>query len=202
MPNEETAPRSPARRRSTRRFSKAEAVFVLALLLIVVSVVMPTTMYLRHRYSLDVAMSDINDLREACDRFFEEYGVWPTAYPGEAGDVWYGRLLPNYEVMNALRAIDGQGNDGHSVNPRRLVLIELRKAEGGSSGLTEEGNFLDPWGMPYQIVLDSDYNNVCEVAGSIYAKVKDRGMIAWSFGPDRRPDTKDDILSWTWGSPE
>ena len=199
MPNDESAARAAGRRRPKKAFlSKPELVFVLALVLIAFSLVLPTITYIRQRFMLDVADSDLDVLQDACQRFYAEYGVWPTAYPGEVGDVRYGKLLPNYEVMNALRAVDGQGNDGHSVNPRRVVFLDVRRAGNRTSGLNERGDFVDPWGIQYQIVLDSDLNNVCDVKDSIYNRVPNHGMIAWSCGPDRKSETSDDILFWDW----
>ncbi len=98
--------------------------------------------------------------------------------------------------MNVLRAVAGPGNPGYSVNSKRIAFIEVREAEPGWSGLDQQGNFLDPWGQPYQIVLDTDLDNSCDISGSIYGRRIGEGMAVWSCGPDRESDTVDDVLSW------
>lgn len=129
-------------------------------------------------------------------RFYTEYGIWPSRHVKESGDVRFGLDIPNGEVLNVLRSIAGPGNEDDSVNPNHVVFIEFPRARRGESGLDESGNFLDPWGTPYQVVLDTDLNTVCDIANSVHGTGIPWGMVVWSCGPDRLSDTSDDILSW------
>jgi hypothetical protein len=56
--------------------------------------------------------------------------------------------------------------------------------------------FRDPWGNPYVITLDLNLDDRCDDAA--YSPPSINAPVAiWSFGPDGRPETKDDnILSW------
>ena len=137
-------------------------------------------------------------LLSAGARYRLEYGTWPAARrPGAAGDMRFGlHDAPNREVINALLAQDGQGNEDHALNPRRMIFLEMGSHRPGRAGLNDEGDVLDAWGEPYQIVVDTDLDGVSEVEDSIYAGGIDGGMIIWSCGPDRKSDTRDDLLSW------
>lgn len=167
------------------------------LLLIVFSIVVPVGLALEANRRQAEAQSDIEMLVTASERFFVEYGYWPSPHMGTPGDMRYGRAAGNDLVMNALRAVDGPGNEGHRLNPNRIEFMRVSRSGRGRSGLNEAGEFLDPWGSPYQIVLDTDMNNICTLAHSIYPNQVGVGVVVWSYGPDRQSDTAQDILSWT-----
>ena len=193
-------PETTARRRARRAVSGtsgaslAEMALVLGLILAIVSVAIPAWMMVRHAQRIAMANSDVWVLSGALQRFNKQMGTWPSAR-GE-GDVRFGWLVSNAEVVNALRAVDGPGNPHHSINTNRTPLLDVAPAAAGLSGLNAQGMFVDPWNTPYQIVLDLDYDNICMIQGSSYGRVEGRGFLVWSCGPDRQSDTPDDILSW------
>lgn len=180
------------------KFSRYEYMIVAGLVLLVASVTVPTFFKLRSRRYEVESRRGMERLLSAGARYRLEYGMWPAARrPGVAGDMRFGfRDAPNREVINVLLAQDGLGNKDHALNPRRMVFLEMGQYRPGRSGLDDDGDMLDAWGVPYQIVLDADLNGVCEVEDSIYAGGIDGGMIIWSCGPDRKSDTRDDLLSW------
>ncbi|MFH0908546.1 MAG: hypothetical protein V1929_07275 [bacterium] len=186
---------SAARRGATR----PELVFLLACVLLVLSVVIPSWVGVVQRRRLALARADIRLLADAGRRFVREYGVWPTARTSARGDVRFGRELPNREIVHALKAVNADGNEDHAVNPQRINFLNAPSYAAGGSGLTVAGDYLDPWGTPYQVVFDTDFNDICDVQNSIYGRLVGEGMVIWSCGPDRRSDTLDDILSWRVG---
>ena len=140
--------------------------------------------------------ADLRAIVRATENFFNEYGYPPTALRNVPGGVRFGDVRPNAEVLNPLRAVDGPGNENHRVNPNRLVFLRVPAVEPGRSGVNEQGEFLDPWGQPYQIVLDTDLEYIVRFPRSIYRPLDETSVAAWSYGPDRKPDSPDDILSW------
>lgn len=178
------------------KLSRPELAILAGAALIAVSVLGPLgwTIHLARRTA--VVKRDMAALTEAGTRFYLEYGIWPSARQCEYGDCRFGTRVPNREVVNALRAVEGEGNEGDENNPQRIVFIDVAGADRGRSGVNGEGDYVDPWGTPYQMVLDSDLNGVCDVVGTIYGAGIGVGMLVWSCGPDRRSETRDDILSW------
>ncbi len=175
----------------------AELTIALGVLMIVAAIIWPASWaYRDQRRSRDVA-ADIRLLVLAGNRFFVEYGNWPTPHMGMDNDIRYGLDRRNDEVINILRALDAPGNPNHRLNPNRIVFIDPPPARRGYSGINEEGEFVDAWGSPFQIVLDTDMDNICNLRNSIYTRKSGAGIAVWSFGPDRKGDTPDDILSWT-----
>ena len=187
------AARGTLRRRAG--LARPEMVFLLALALMIFSLVIPGWFAWQRRARFSAARLDLTVLSEAARRFYSEYGIWPATSAGGT-DARFGQERPNSEVMNALLAIDGPGNQHQAVNPNSIVFLEAPHARSGISGLDSDGNFVDPWGTPYQIVLDIDLNNACDVPKTVYSNMVGEGFIAWSCGPDRISDTADDILSW------
>ncbi len=178
------------------RFSRSEWSILAGLILMVVSAVVPALRWVRQRADLRMVRADMQAVLEAGRLFYSEYGIWPSQYVLEQGDIRYGRDTPNHEVMNVLRSMEGGGNEGGSVNPNHIVFIDFGLYEPGRSGLNERGDLLDPWGIPYQMVLDTDLNAACDISDSLHGTGIPHGMIMWSCGPDRISDTPDDILSW------
>jgi hypothetical protein len=135
-------------------------------------------------------------LVQASRHFYADYGVWPTVRQCPPHDCRFGGDLRNGEVVNALRAVEGPGNENHAVNPNRTVYFNPPAYRPGRAGLDHRGDFLDSWGTSYQVVMDSNLSGICEVENSVYDGQIGVGVLVWSCGPDRRSDTPDDILSW------
>jgi len=177
--------------------SKSEGAILAGIAVILVSIVVPS-FYAHRDYTLAMqAWIGIHALMDSGTRFSDEYGTWPTEKSIGYGDARFGRGAdPNRKIISALRAVDGVGNRDHTINPRHIVFLEFSDYREGRAGIDEHGDFLDPWGTPYQIVMDTDLNGVCDVENSIYGSQIPHSMIVWSCGPDRQTDTEDDILSW------
>jgi hypothetical protein len=74
---------------------------------------------------------DVSQLRLALDLYLGEHGAYPSGTTGEIC-----RLLLGQEV-------NGQ-------NAKKLSYIEAQPNE-----INAAGEFLDPWGMPYRIIIQS-----------------------------------------------
>jgi type II secretory pathway pseudopilin PulG len=185
------------RREASRRgLSRPEAVLLLGLLVFVLSLVVPGWFLWVQRRQVAMARADLRALVDAAQTFYAEYGTWPTALSGGLEDVHYGRELPNREVINILRAWDAPGNLGQRVNKRKISFLEVPEYRPGWSGLAADGNLMDPWGQPYQLLLDASLDNVCLSPTTVYGRREGEGVMVWSCGPDGLSDTRDDILSW------
>jgi hypothetical protein len=81
-----------------------------------------------------------------------------------------------------------------------------------SSSAPTAGQYFDPWGKPYLIRIDTDYDNQVPNPYSANAGATPNlrvGVIAWSFGKDMQSGSspgpaldkntgtnKDDVISW------
>ena len=178
------------------RLTVPEGMVLVGLLLIPITLFAAWFLAARLERGYRAVQEDLSAIRRACQLYFEEYGRWPTDRENAYGDMRYGREYANALVMNALRAVSGPGNFNHTRNPEKIIFLEAGSWRPGVSGLDGEGAFLDAWGMPYQMVLDADLNNRCDMEHSIYPAQEDTGVVVWSCGPDRISDTADDLLGW------
>ena len=100
------------------------------------------------------------------------------------------------------------GENEQKLNPRQITYIEPPMGKNGSGGLVgNEGSYglMDSWGKPYQVVMDANYDNKISNPDS---RNEDRsissgapanlpiGVIVFSYGEDKKPNTKDDVASW------
>jgi prepilin-type N-terminal cleavage/methylation domain-containing protein len=161
------------------------------------------------------------------------YGTVGTGYGGNA--VLNGGAVErnNSELVailgNLVQFRDGTAtvNAGNALNPRRNDVLDYRESQGTAASpapdVGQDGVYRDPWGNPYIITLDGDYDGTCRdafyrrtaVSGANLVGTSNpvggdncqvRGdAIAWSFGPDRvsdpavtatTPPNGDNILSW------
>jgi hypothetical protein len=145
----------------------------------------------------------------AVNAYYTEYGKYPlvtadTTY-GPAGNL-------NNLLLNELRATAAA-----TQNPRQIVFINppyVKDPANPRSGIgttTGADEYFDPWGMPYVIKIDGDYNNQLANPYSLNAgpATLQIGVIAWSFGKDTQSgsvpgpaadknagNADDDVISW------
>jgi prepilin-type N-terminal cleavage/methylation domain-containing protein len=136
---------------------------------------------------------------------------------------------PNYqnnnsEVIGILMDLEkfGDGTDtangaSHSRNPQRISFLNAKSVSDTTSpGIGLDGVYRDPWGNPYIISLDLDFDS--KTIDGFYGFLRKRlatktdpeisgEVLVWSFGPDGKVDpttkvglkygaNKDNILSW------
>ncbi len=103
-------------------------------------------------YQRNVARIEVSGLHGAIRQYRLEYGLIPTN--------WYD------DAETILRGLSGN-------NPRQIqFIVPFRSTE------DEAGGFVDPWGRPYLVRIESD------------------GVVVWSSGPNRVDDggERDDII--------
>ena len=113
----------------------------------------------------------------------------------------------NSELLNILRNANAYPNLNSAYNPRQLSLISPKIAGNTNTpGVGADGVFRDPWGNPYIVTLDCDYDDKCQDAFYFpLIKAVAQPVMVWSFGPDGKinsskgskvDENKDNILSW------
>jgi prepilin-type N-terminal cleavage/methylation domain-containing protein len=121
----------------------------------------------------------------------------------------------NSEVMNILRNLNSFPNSNSVCNPRQISFISPRVAANtNAAGVGPDGVFRDPWGHPYIITIDCNYDEKCKDGfyriGSVSQETASKGfnglysknsndpygfeanvpVMVWSFGPDGKISKK------------
>lgn len=165
-------------------FTLIELLIVIAIIAILAGLAFPAVQGALESSKKAQARNDVQQIAAAIRAFELEYGRQPDAQT--AADKW---LPDNTSVMRALTGQDA------TLNPRTIRFIEPKTTTGTKGGYNEtSGVFYDPWGNPYFIKLNTDYNNVIEYYGNNSVSV-----IVGSMGPNKKQDAPsgpDDILNF------
>jgi prepilin-type N-terminal cleavage/methylation domain-containing protein len=152
----------------------------------------------------------------------------PTV-PLSVGTLVAGSIMSNAEVIAILMNLTNYPgtstltiNTNYQKNPQQTVFLSARMSGDTSSpGVGTDLVYRDPWGNPYVITMDLNYDELCEDAFYGLPAVSDNNLSAlikapdgyyayrgkvmvWSAGPDGAIDkingagtaNKDNVLSW------
>jgi type II secretory pathway pseudopilin PulG len=154
-----------------------------------------TRAVLGHAYKVETK-TQLAALEVAVQSYFTEY----NRLPGRGSSDETLRLNQSTDV---LRILLGEGS-----RPG-VAFLQVKPAKAGKSGLLEHGDnylsLLDHWGNPYFLILDRDRderlsnpdaNNEDRRVSDTASKGLRTRVAAFSSGPDGKPGTGDDIVSW------
>ena len=138
--------------KSSRAFTLIELLIVIAIIGILMSLLFPAVNSAIDSARKAQAKNDVTQIATAVVAYETEYGRLP-------GTNAVGAPLGS-PVLAAL-----MGSNVSSLNPRQIVFLEVNTAKRGKSGITNN-LFVDPWGSPYQIAYDDNYDNTILSAGA------------------------------------
>ena len=201
-----------------RAFTLIELLVVIAIIAILVGLLFPAFKAVQNKARQTQAKNDLTQIVNAVNAFYTEYGKYPIAAPG--ADVTF--AANNNTLFDVLRNMTGI-NPGNTLNPRAILFIQPPPAKDQNvprSGIkTSTGVWYDPWGSPYNVAIDGNYNNIVRAPNytdlaATYVTATDgsgdvgvgTGVISWSLGADLTLGTanppssnyknSDDVISW------
>lgn len=170
-------------KRDVKGFTLIEMLVVIAIIGILTAIIMPALKGARTAARKAEARQAVKSIVVAVKYYPLEYhGAYPEGNDSGA-DTEY--TAGNSSLMRILIA---ENDDG--ANEKEKVFLEapvkyLRQETGW--------NYLDPWGNPYQIVVDTDRDGT--VTGPSGEIIK-QSVIAWSLGHEDPPNQESYIRSW------
>jgi len=199
-------------------FTLAELLLVIVIVVILAGLIFPVFQGVLERAKKLQAKNDLTQIVTAVNAFYTEYGKYPLA----TADTIYGTGgTSNADLFYSLRAVafgaNALVNGVPAVNTRQIVFIsppDVKNPANPSLGIgttTGAGQYYDPWGTPYLVEIDGNYDN--QIANPYTANAGATpnlqiGVIAWSLGKDKAGATaaasgdkktgtyNDDVISW------
>lgn len=192
----------------TQAFTLIELLVVISIIIVLMGLLFPAFRGVQDQAKKTQAKNDLTQIVTAVNAFYTEYGRYPTSATDDASATYgSGGSKTNDLLFSELR---GTSN---TLNTRQIIFISPPDAKDQTNprgGIkTSNGQYFDPWGSPYAIALDGDYDN--QVTPNPYganngagASPLRQGVIAWSLGKDTKlgnnGDGKfagsDDVISW------
>jgi prepilin-type N-terminal cleavage/methylation domain-containing protein len=189
-------------------FTLIELLVVIAIIAILIGLLFPAFQAVQNQAKRTQAKNDLTQIVTAVNAFYTEYGKYPLATDDST-------ISNNSGLMYTLRAdstnANGNPNVNNATNPRVIVFINPPYVKNDTAGNRRsgvsptDGQYYDPWGTPYRVAIDGDYNN--NINPNPYTantgagpSPLNLGVIAWSFGKDATQGTNfnasDDVISW------
>ena len=210
------------RSHQTHAFTLIELLVVIAIIAILIGLLFPAFRAVQDQAKRTQAKNDLTQIINAVNAYYTEYGKYPLV----TADTTYGPGgTVNNTLFNELRSTATA-----SQNPRQIVFISplsVKDPSNPRSGIALQataingisvaaGDFVDPWGTPYNVRIDGNYDNTvanpygAQTTGGAGPDPIPVGVIAWSRGKDqtlgtngdnvyRNPTTaaqSDDVISW------
>jgi prepilin-type N-terminal cleavage/methylation domain-containing protein len=196
-------------------FTLIELLVVIAIIVILIGLLFPAFRAVQNQAKQTQAKNDLTQIVNAVNAYYTDYGKYPLVTNDNP-------ISPdNSGLMYTLRAdstnANGNPNVNNATNSRVIVFINPPYVKNDTvgnrrSGLsTADGRYYDPWGTPYAIKIDGNYDNqlanpYSQNAGPATLGI---GVIAWSFGTDGQSGSvpgpaadkntapnADDVISW------
>ena len=174
-------------RRSRLAFTLIELLVVIAIIGILAAMLLPALSGVKKSAAVRKARMEIADLVSAITRYNTDYSRYPTMQDAGANDFTYagGTPLDNYnntgqpfmgtgvwntnnsEVIAILMDIEkfpgsgaNTGNFGHVKNSHQTKFLNAKMVENATlPGVGPDLVYRDPWGNPYIISMDLNYND-------------------------------------------
>jgi prepilin-type N-terminal cleavage/methylation domain-containing protein len=177
--------------RLCRGFTLIELMVVISIIAVLASLSVPVIGRALLSSKRSKAQTEVASLATAIRAYFNEYSRFPHQSLGTAE-----YLDGNSDLINVLRAIDGEGNSQHGFNRKRIVFLEVSDASlsRNSDGEVEANpDMVDPWGQPYRVVVDINFSG--SITPSEHEEMQGRTIGVWSLG-DEPTDISKHIKSW------
>jgi len=185
-------------------FTLIELLMTVAIVVVLAGILVPAVMNGIKKGQQAKAKAEIVTLVNAIKQYENTYNRLPVTNTKIDDEFIYKARMdqcqPVHEdLINALQGSNSIKNQsGNAVNPRQTPFLERRN--------TGAGDYQDPWGNPYRIILNADedirlttlFKGTLVDAKKHYAEDDHiyQSVIIWSAGPDGNFDTKDDVHSF------
>jgi prepilin-type N-terminal cleavage/methylation domain-containing protein len=188
--------------RANRGFTLIELLVVIAIIAVLAGVGFSAGGSAIQKAKKTTCLAAAVSIESAVNNFYTEYGSMPSA--GTADTTVKTNEAALLKVLLGLEtvAVDQR------LNRRGIKFLSAKEGKADKNGLIYDGDtpkgMFDPWGGPYNVILDLDYDEKLvgvkpKGTGSAAATLNGRRVAVWSDGADGVSATgkaADDVKTW------
>lgn len=166
-----------------RGFTLVELLVVIAIIAILAVLGAPAILKQLKKAKITKAAGVCQSFEVAVNNFESEYNYLPAASdsPSETAP-----LRSDDDIMAVLAGVED------TYNPKKIKFFELGEPKGSSESSYKDGMHIsgttaklyDPWGEPYYLTLDYDYDGQVKHPYDDEELIRKKA-ICWSYGPDK-----------------
>ena len=171
---------------SVKRFTLIELLVVIAIIGILAGLVFPALGTVRNNAKKSKASTECMSLKSAIVMYESEFSCWPASVSGSSD-----ALVNGGDYVEMCKILTGK-------NGKKMVFYEV------GVGYDENKGILDPWGRPYQVALDANFDNLISESSVPAIKavnsVNGRGgqnlrsrVAVYSFGVSENENNSSDV---------
>ena len=217
-------------------FTLIELITVIAIIMILMGLLFPAFNAAKEAARRAQAKNDMTQIVTAVNAYYTEYGTYPLLDAQVSGstDAVFGAPGGTYKNDALINVLVCPNNvsywtDSQNVNPQNPRRIQFLTANSVKSSTAQKGGiaiangrapdgatfkqgaFIDPWGDPYVVFIDANYDgNISTLIGNYYTDWQTSGLNIsvgvcslgknglWGNGPSAPTQcaNSDDVVSW------
>lgn len=186
---------------SSKGFTLIELLVVIAIIAVLASAGFAVGPAMINKAKRTSAQATAGSIAQAVENFYTEYSALPDPATNSSDTEFDTSQASGVKLLEILAGIDV------TQNPRKMRFLSAKEARNGKDGIvygsggTSISKMTDPWGQPYYIRLDYDYDEKMTVdpAGSAPSStLNGRRVAVYSIGADKVADANAKTLAKSW----
>lgn len=195
----------PASYRPYRGFTLVEMLVVIAIIGVLAGMIMPALSRAKLKAMINKSHVEMSGIATAIGQYQSEYSRYPAPETYDK-DKTFGldNGTSNQEIMAILLNQDEYSNKDFKKNPRKLRMLDAQRGTTATSpGVGSDLVYRDPWGTPYKISIDYNYDD--KVEDEVYSKAavsKDGDQVLNALTEDKKTGTfvfNGPVMIWSAG---
>jgi prepilin-type N-terminal cleavage/methylation domain-containing protein len=188
--------------RAARGFTLIELLVVIAIIAVLAGVGFSAGGSAIQKAKKTTCLAAAVSIESAVNNFYTEYGSMPSNGPLDKTDT-----KSDTNLLKVLLGLEPTTATTR-LNPRGIKFLSAKEGKADKNGLIYDGDtpkgMFDPWGGPYNVMLDLDYDEKLvgvkpKGTGSTSVTLNGRRVAVWSDGADGVSATgkaTDDVKTW------